>query len=143
MSSSRGKRERPTRGFRWLGWGIVGYGLFLRLMFPGSDPVHPSWSGWLTDEGRWTELAREWALFGTPDLDSAWSTMHLLLAPAFQLLSAGVFEVAGVTFASARFMSQAAGAALLLLVAMSLARRLDPRAWLGVLLLVAVHPELV
>lgn len=135
--------DRSARLCRWAAWGIVGYGLALRLAFPGADPIHPTWSGWLSDEGRWTELAREWALFRAPDLDTAWSSLHLVLAPAFQVFSGGVFELLGVTFASARLVSQVAGVAVLLMVATKLSRPFHPLAWLGVLLLASVHPEMV
>ena len=75
---------------------IVIAGVLLRFVFPSSDPVHPTWASWITDEGRWTEMAREWALFQAPDLDTNVSMMHFLLGPLFQLLTGGVFEVFGV-----------------------------------------------
>ncbi|HKK94312.1 MAG TPA: glycosyltransferase family 39 protein [Longimicrobiales bacterium] len=122
---------------------LVLAGILLRIIFPEADALHPRWSGWMIDEGRWTELAREWALFRAPDLDSPVSRIHLILAPLYQGVVAAVFELRGVSLENARLVSALAGIGLLLIVAVGLRRTLRPKAWLVAVALVALHPELV
>lgn len=122
---------------------LVVCGVLLRLVFPGADAIHPRWHGWMTDEGRWTELAREWALFRDPDLDSPVSRVHLLIGPLFQGTVAAAFEWMGVGLEAARLPSRVAGVALLVTAVLSLRRALNPWAWVGMTALVALHPELV
>ena len=133
----------PSRRQVWLVLVLVAVGILLRVIFPGADAIHPRWHGWMTDEGRWTELAREWALFRSPDLDSPISPIHLMVAPLFQGVVALTFEVMGVGLEAARLPSRIAGVALLLLAAIGLRRVLHPLAWVCMTALVALHPELV
>lgn len=123
--------------------GVALFGAFLRLHALGSDPIHPVWKGWTLDEGRWTELPREWVLFGQADPDTSVSVMHLLLSPLYQAVTAGVFEVVGVDFVSSRLPSALAGVALLALVFFGLRSHLRPVAWLTTVILVALDPEIV
>jgi len=121
---------------------LVAAGVLLRVIFPGADAIHPRWHGWMTDEGRWTELAREWALFRSPDLDSPISPIHLMVAPLFQAVVALTFEAAGVALETARLPSRIAGVILLLAAAVGLRRALHSWAWVTMVALVALHPEL-
>ncbi len=118
-------------------------GAYLRLRALSSDPIHPTWRGWMQDEGRWTELPREWALFGAPELDTTVSSMHLLLSPLYQMLMALVFTVAEPSFLAVRIPSALAGLGLLAVIFFGLRNRLHPRAWLVTVAIVAFHPELV
>lgn len=118
-------------------------GVAFRVSSLGADPVYPYWAGWLLDEGRWTEAAREWALFGAPDLDSRVSRVHLLLAPAFQALVGLSFHLFGVGAVQARLPSALAGLGLLVVAGLFLKDRLPPRAAAGLVALLAVHPDLV
>lgn len=133
----------PSRGTIGVVAGLVVVGVFLRCVFPEADALHPRWFGWLVDEGRWTELAREWALFRAPEVDTAVSRIHLILAPLYQAIVAVTFEIFGVTLSSARLLSRAAGVTLLIMVAVGLRRTLHPGAWVAAVALVALHPELV
>lgn len=124
-------------------WLLIGVGVALRCLFPEADPVHPSWAGWVIDEGRWTETAREWSLFRLVDLDTDISRIHLLLAPAYQAMVAASFEVFGTGFGAARLPSRVAGVAVLLLVTIGLRPSLGTTGWLVTAALMALHPELV
>lgn len=138
-----GRGALPSRREIWLVVCLVAVGVLLRVLFPGADAIHPRWYGWMTDEGRWTELAREWALFRSPDLDSPVSRIHLIMAPLFQGAVALAFEVGGVTLEAARLPSRIAGIALLLTAALGLRRALHSWAWVTAVALVALHPELL
>lgn len=122
---------------------LVILGVVLRVSSLGADPTYPYWAGWLQDEGRWVEAAREWALFGTPDLDSRVSRVHLILAPAFQALTGLSFHLFGVGSVQARLPSVAAGLGLLVVAGLFLKDRLRPRPAAGLVALLAVHPDLI
>jgi predicted membrane-bound mannosyltransferase len=88
---------------------VVGVGLrFLRL---DADPHYYDWIGYITDEGRWIDQARELVLFGSSD---GRPSLHMLVGPLFQGLSYGVFRVLGVSILSSRLISAASGSLLLL-----------------------------
>ncbi len=118
-------------------------GALFRVLALDADPAYPFWAGYITDEGRWTELAREWVLFGAPDFDTALTRTHLILAPVFQVLAAGSFSLFGVSAVSARLISVAAGFGVLVVAAVLLRSRLTRRAWLGTVALLAIQPDLV
>ncbi|HSM06914.1 MAG TPA: hypothetical protein VK858_19970 [Longimicrobiales bacterium] len=122
--------------------GAVLAGVALRFSGLAFDPVHPSWIGWQLDEGRWVEAAREWALFGSVPTGEA-SVIHLALAPFFQLVTGGVFEVFGVGFVQARLPSALAGSAVLVALALGLRGRLAPWPLAAVVLLAAFDPALL
>lgn len=122
---------------------LVVLGAMVRLRHLGADPVSATWFGWILDEGRWTELAREAALFGAVEIDSTVSAMHLLLAPLYQLASYVSFSLLGVDITSARAVSVVAGIALLTLVGWGVRRGAGGAAALVAIVLVAFDPELV
>lgn len=84
-----------------------------RFIHLGSDPKFEFWIGYVTDEGRWVEAARNFALFGDPRLYGI-SRLHLALGPSFQAVNYVVFELAGVSFWSARIWTAACGAAIMI-----------------------------
>lgn len=141
--STRTPESGVERLLRWATLAIIGYGIVLRCIFPTADPLHATWSGWMLDEGRWTELAREWSLFRAPDFDTGVSTIHVLIAPVYQLLTAMSFELFGVGPGSARLVSRVAGIVVIALMAFSLRRSLVRPAWCVVLVITALNPELV
>ena len=104
---------------------LLALGMLLRLIFLDSDPDYDKWLGFVVDEGRWTELARELVLFGSPDLDSGFSRLHLILAPAYQAITAVFFAALGVGFTSARLVSALSGIGLLIGAIMFLRERLS------------------
>ena len=137
-------RLRP--GLPWVLVGaalVVAGGVVLRIVALDADPTYPFWSGWTTDEGRWTEAARNWTLWRAPLVESALSRTHLALAPLFQAAAATSFAAFGVSSQSARLVSVLAGLAILLASAIALRPRLRREAWLGTVALVAVQPDLV
>lgn len=122
---------------------VLAGGVVLRLVALDADPTYPFWSGWTTDEGRWTEAARNWTLWRAPLVESALSRTHLALAPLFQAAAALSFAVFGVGSQSARLVSVVAGLAIVLASAIVLRPRLRREAWLGTVALLAVQPDLV
>ncbi len=118
-------------------------GLAVRFVHLGSDATNPLWSGWLGDEGRWTEIAHEGVGFGTVEIETELTLSHLLLAPVFQASAAVSRAALGPGLVPMRLVSAVAGVVILVLAGVLLSRGLGrPSALLGVALL-AVHPELV
>ncbi|MBT8336296.1 MAG: glycosyltransferase family 39 protein, partial [Gemmatimonadetes bacterium] len=118
-------------------------GVVLRIAYLGADPSYPSWIGWLGDEGRWTQVGREWMLFGAVDLNAPLSRSHLILGPLFQAIQAVAFRVFGVGIVVARWVSVLAGLTLIATAWWFLRPRVGTWAAAVVVALLAVHPDLV
>ena len=90
----------------------------LRLIAPSAFPEV------VADEGLWTNSSKNFVVFGDWFMDGR---THLFLSPAFQALSAFMFEVFGPSIATARVISGVAGTVsvglLYLLVLRMTARR--------------------
>ena len=92
-----------------------------RLIYLDADPSFPTWIGYVVDEGRWSETARNLALFGDPDVN--WfSRLHLFMSPGYQAVNYIVFLALGVDFWSARLFGAVAGILVLLTVFFALRR---------------------
>ena len=106
---------RPTpRTEQLLLWAFVGLAVSARFVHLDSDPKFEYWIFYVEDEGRWIETARNLALFGELRLYGI-SKLHLVLSPLFQAVNYLVFQVAGVSFWSARIWSAACGAGIVVL----------------------------
>lgn len=123
--------------------GVLVAGALLRLVALSADPRYYAWSGHLTDEGRWTQQAREFALFRSLELEHWLAVVHLAVAPLYQAATLISFELFGVGFASARLVSAVAGIALLCAVWGVMRRVVSPGAALLTLVLVAFQRDLV
>ncbi|MDQ3187368.1 MAG: hypothetical protein M3Q28_00490 [Pseudomonadota bacterium] len=98
-----------------------------RLTYLDADPSFPTWIGYVVDEGRWSETARNLVLFGDPDVN--WlSRLHLFISPGYQAVNYLVFRAFGVDFWSARIFSAIAGILVLLTVVVALRRNVTPLA---------------
>ena len=86
-------------------------GAVLRLVSLNADPYCPHWRGYLTDEGRWVDQARNLVLFSSLS-ENHLSQLHVAMAPGFQLASAVSFGVFGVDYWSARLYSAVCGTGL-------------------------------
>jgi len=95
-------------------WAFVALACIARFIHFDSDPKFEYWIGYVTDESRWVETARNLALFGDLRLYSV-SKLHLVLSPSFQAVNYVVFELAGVSFWSARIWTAACGAAIVVI----------------------------
>jgi hypothetical protein len=122
--------------------GFVIAGALARVTLLTSDPRNDTWPGYLIDEGRWTEVGREWALFGSPELDGI-GVLHLVVAPAYQALVAVSFGVFGVGFASARLVSAVCGVALLVMAWLFLRRRFTAQGLFVTVAALAIQPDLL
>lgn len=98
-----------------------------RLIHLDADPSFPTWIGYVVDEGRWSETARNLALFG--DADVNWfSRLHLFISPGYQAVNYLVFLALGVDFWSARIFGAVAGILVLLTVVFAVRRHVTPLA---------------
>jgi 4-amino-4-deoxy-L-arabinose transferase-like glycosyltransferase len=94
--------------------------LALRVIFPAADPPwRPTVGVVWHDEGAWTHNARNKALFGAWRLDN-WNPVYI--APVFTALEYASFEAFGVGIRQARLVSQLAGFASVLLLALGVRR---------------------
>lgn len=126
-----------------VGFLLLAVGVLIRLVYLDADPTYDLWAGYVSDEGRWTELARETVLFGSPDVDGGISRIHLVLAPAYQAVTWAFFAVFGVSFVSARLVSAAAGIGLLVAAFLFLRSRFSRGAFFFTILALAIQPDLV
>jgi hypothetical protein len=95
-----------------------------RLVYLDADPSFPTWIGYIVDEGRWNETARNLALFRDPDLN--WfSQLHLFISPGYQAINYIVFLAFGVDYWSARVFGAVAGILILLIVFFTLRRHVS------------------
>src|SRR5712691_9653833 len=93
---------RPSpRAESLLLWAFIALACLARFIHLDSDPKFEYWIGYITDEGRWIETARNLALFGNLRLYFV-SKLHLVLSPGFQTINYVVFELAGVSLWTAR-----------------------------------------
>lgn len=102
-------------------WTFVALACSARFVHLDSDPKFEYWLGYVVDEGRWVETARNLALFGDLRLYGL-SKLHLVLSPLFQAINYVVFEFVGVNFWSARLWSAVCGAAIVIVTFLLLRR---------------------
>ena len=108
------------RRFWWSLAAILLVALALRASFPAADPPWRSTVGVVWhDEGAWTHNARNKALFGAWRQDE-WNPMYI--APVFTALEYASFSAFGVGVRQARLVSELAGFASVLLLALGLRR---------------------
>jgi hypothetical protein len=117
-----------ARGLFWAGCSLLLLAMLARVVNLDADAYFSDWIGYVTDEGRWVETARNLALFGEAQLYGL-SRLHLMLSPGFQVVELALFKSFGVSLATARVFSAASSVALLL-GWLLLARSLSRPAWL-------------
>jgi hypothetical protein len=100
---------------------IVAVACLARFVHLNADPWVPNWVGYVLDEGRWNEMARHLALFGEFEGTSG-AKLQLFLAPGYQAINYVLFRLLGVDFWSARLLSAACGALMLVTVFVVLRR---------------------
>jgi hypothetical protein len=138
----------PTSDPRWLSTfvrfataGVVLLGIGLRFLFLDADPHYYAWAGYITDEGRWTDRARELALFGRM-LEPPWS-LHVLVAPLFQVANYVTFALTDVSVLSSRLLSAVSGSLVLVTFWAALRRTTTPEALFLGLVPLAFQVDLV
>ena len=137
------ERSRHIEIGTWSIGAVFATGAVLRVILLGADPAYHGWYGAVLDEGRWTAAAREWILFGSADLGAYYTRLHLILAPAFQAIMAGVFKIFGVGFETARVVSSLSGIGLLAAAILFLRERLSTGGLALVALALAIQPDLL
>jgi len=116
-------------------------GILLRFLYLDADPYYSEWVGYITDEGRWTTHARGFALFG-PTFEANWS-LHLYLAPLYQLSNYVIFSLSTVSVTTSRLVSAVAGSTLLVAFWLLTRRVASPAAMLVGLTLLALEMDLL
>ena len=104
---------------------IVAIACLARVVHLNADPSVPTWIGYVVDEGRWSESARNFALFGNMD----WTTnarLHLMLAPGYQAVQYAAFALFGIDFASARLFTAVCGILIVTISYLALRRLVTP-----------------
>jgi hypothetical protein len=120
---------------------VIVLGIGLRALFLDADPHYYDWIGYITDEGRWIDQARELALFGRmlePD-----QFLHVLVAPLFQLASYIVFALSNVSVLSSRLLSAVSGCLMLVTFWIAFRRNTTPEALLLGIVPLALQVDLV
>jgi len=105
-------------------WAVCAAGILIRFVNLDADPAFSLWIGYITDEGRWNETARNLALFRELAMYGI-SRIHLVLGAGYQAVNFVVFELAGVSLWSARLFSAVAGSLILLTSVLALRRHVD------------------
>lgn len=113
-----------------------------RFVHLNADPSIATWVGYVVDEGRWNETARNMALFGTAE-GSPYARLHLLLTPAYQFTNSLVFRAFGVDFWSARLLSAISGSLIVLLAYVALRRHVTPLALMTGVIVLGFEPSLL
>jgi hypothetical protein len=125
----------------YLGYAVLIVGIALRILYLDADPDYYAWVGYITDEGRWVNSARELVLFGRI-INVDW-LFHLLVAPLFQAANYAVFKLLGVSIWTARLVTALSGSAVLIVFWLALRRVLTQQAMLVGLALLAFEVDLV
>ena len=132
------KYRRPY----WFSLGVLLTGTLLRFLYLDSDPHYYEWIGYVTDEGRWVQHARNWVLHGTL-VDSASINFHLFMAPLFELSNYLVFKLLGVSIFASRLFTALSGSLMIALFWGRLRRAVTPQALLVGVALLALQSDLV
>ena len=117
-------------------------GTLLRFVYLDADPHYYEWIGYITDEGRWVQHARNLALHGTL-VDSSSMNFHLVMAPLFELSNYLVFKLLGVSIFASRLFTALCGSAILTLFWVCVRRAVSPQALLVGVALLALQSDLV
>ena len=129
-------------GLHWLSVGVVLTGILLRCLYLDTDPRYYDWVGYITDEGRWIQGARNLALHGHVEVSSGMN-FHLSMAPLFQLSNYLVFELLGVSLWTSRLFTALFGSAILVLFWRCLHRAVNSQALLVGVALLALQSDLI
>lgn len=122
---------------------VVALGSIARLAHLDADPYYYQWIGYVVDEGRWTEQARSVHLFHSLNNLNWLSTLHLLVAPGFQLASLVSFSIFDVHLWSARLVSAVFGIGILITTYLILRKRIDAGRLFFAVLVLAFQVDLV
>jgi hypothetical protein len=115
--------------------------VLLRVAFLNSDPNYYEWAGYVIDEGRWTQGSIEVLLHG--ELPQAIGGEHVGVAPLFEAVNFLVFQIFGISFATARAFTAASGATLIVMFWVMLRRTVSPAALLFALALLVFQTDLI
>lgn len=131
-----------NRGLVGLSVLLVVAGCLARLVHLDADPDYYSWIGAYIDEGRWTAVARSFALDGRIIVNPR--NHNFFVAPAFEAVSSLSFLGAGgVSLWAARIFPALCGCAILVLLFVYFRRYATPLGLVAGLSVVALQEDLV
>ena len=132
---------RPACRGQLLAAVVVVLGIVCRFVRLDADPHYYDWIGYITDEGRWIDQARELILFGPAN--ELRPTLHMMVAPLFQAASYVLFRLFDVSILSSRLIPAASGSALLLTFWLGLRRVTSPPMFLVPMTMMAFTEDLI
>ncbi|MEZ5499974.1 MAG: hypothetical protein R3E77_11175 [Steroidobacteraceae bacterium] len=119
---------------------VLALAIVARLWQLDADPYVYGWAGFVTDEARWVETARNLALFHDPNLYGL-SRLHLLLSPLYQGACFVAFKLFGVDFWQARLVTAVSSIALMALTTFVLRSALPSTLLTALLMAIGFGPE--
>lgn len=116
-------------------------GILLRFFYLDADPHYYAWVGYISDEGRWNESARN--LIQGRSMFIQDTSLHLLLAPLFQFTNYIFYLLFDMSRLTSRLFPALCGSTILLLFYFNFRKLVTPQALLFGVALMALQPDLV
>lgn len=126
----------------WAVLAVMVVGILLRFVYLDADPYYYLWIGYIPDEGRWNESARN-LIHGRSIFVQHGFNFHLLLAPIFQLTNYLVYLAFDISRLTSRLFPAIWGSSILLLFYFNLRSKVTPQALLFGITLLASQTDLV
>ncbi len=121
--------------------GVLFRFLYLDSDYQDPDPLHILWTGFVTDEGRWNEAARN--LIQGRSLFNSSANLHLFVAPLFQLSNYIIYTFLDISRFSSRLFPAICGSLILIVFYSFMRKKVTPQALLFGISLLALQPDLI
>ncbi len=131
---------------RQIHWGtliVLVIGILLRFLFLDADPHYYSWNGYITDEGRWNESARNMFYYSSIFIYRSSGVLHLVIAPLFQFTNYLFYLLFDLNHLTSRMFPAICGSSILILFYLRLRSTITPHALLLGITLLASQADLV
>lgn len=127
-------------------WGaliVLVIGILLRFIYLDADPHYYAWDGYIVDEGRWNESARNLFYYHSIFIYGASGTLHLMIAPLFQFTNYLFYLLFDLNHLTSRLFPAICGSSILILFYLRLRFKVTPQALLLGITLLASQADLV